>query len=408
MVPYSDCLELVGGQDLASRSHRRRQASCGSLLTLFSFFGSSARSLGGAEDTDVVARKGAARGQGNTQMTQSFPLDPIGAGTSSAQVDSYNAHQASVGTLAAHDSFRHEGFLWSGEDEFLAGTVPFIRQGLEAEQPIMVAVIAPRIELLRAVMGSGADRVRFVDMAVLGRNPAQIIPTWREFVAEHAADGQAVRGIGEPIWPGRRPAEVTECQLYEALLNLAVEPDTPLWLLCPYDVQDLAPDVITEAQRSHPVLFEDQNHRRSTLYGGPRHAATIFESDLPPVQVAGSHRTFGREDLQALRNDVTNHALAAGLSPARSADLALAVHEVTANSVKHGSGKRVLRIWVEHDSLVCEVSDHGRITDPMIGRKTPERDDEKGRGLWMANHLCDLVQVRSGHTSTTIRIHIWL
>ena len=84
------------------------------------------------------------------------------------------------------------------------------------------------------------------------------------------------------------------------------------------------------------------------------------------------------------------------------------MHELATNSLKHGSGEMVLRIWVERDSLVCEVRDHGRITDPMIGRATPAREDERGRGVWMANQLCDLVQVRSGPAGTTIRIHIWL
>jgi two-component sensor histidine kinase len=59
------------------------------------------------------------------------------------------------------------------------------------------------------------------------------------------------------------------------------------------------------------------------------------------------------------------------LTPSRSADLALAVHEVAAKSLKHGSGERVLRIWIESDALVCEVHDYGHITDPMIGRTTP-------------------------------------
>jgi len=280
--------------------------------------------------------------------------------------------------------------------------------GLGAGQPVMVAVIAARIELLRAAMGSDADQVRFVDMAVLGRNPAQIITTWREFVAEHGAKGQPVRGIGEPLWPGRRPAEVIECQLHEALLNVAVGPDTPLWLMCPYDLQALAPDIIAEAARSHPVLHDDQNRRSSTVYGGPGYAARIFEADLPPAPAAAWRRNFGSEDLAALRWDVTNHSRGAGLSAGRSADLALAVHEVAANSLRHGSGNRVLHIWIEHHCLVCEVSDRGRITDLMIGRTTPTWDDEKGRGLWMANQLCDLVQVRSGPARTAVRIHIWL
>ena len=38
-----------------------------------------------------------------------------------------------------HDSYRHEALLYRGDDEFVAGTVPFIREGLQAGQPVMVA-----------------------------------------------------------------------------------------------------------------------------------------------------------------------------------------------------------------------------------------------------------------------------
>jgi anti-sigma regulatory factor (Ser/Thr protein kinase) len=317
-------------------------------------------------------------------------------------------HQRHPGTLTAHDSYRHEAFLWNGEGEFLAGTVPFIREGLKAAQPVMVAVTSPHIDLLRAALGMAADLVRFVDMAELGRNPALIIARWREFVEEEAVSGQPVRGIGEPIWSGRRPAEVAECQLHEALLNIAIEPHTPLWLLCPYDVLALAPDVITGAQRTHPVLVEVENRRGSTLYGGSHQVGTMFEADLPEVDVDASRRKFGRDDLLAVREEVVAHALGAGLSAARSAEIALAVHEVATNSVRHGSGERVFLIWLEKDSLVCEFRDSGRITDPMIGRRTPAWDDEGGRGLWIANQLCDLVQVRSSAAGTTTRISTWI
>ena len=45
----------------------------------------------------------------------------------------------------------------------------------------------------------------------------------------------------------------TECQLHEALLNVAFGASTPLWLLCPYDLEALTADVIDEAWvRSSP------------------------------------------------------------------------------------------------------------------------------------------------------------
>jgi anti-sigma regulatory factor (Ser/Thr protein kinase) len=340
-------------------------------------------------------------------MTQ-LSLDPPRVGASPASTQPGSGRQPAVGVLKAHNYFRHEAFLFRGEDEFLAGTVPFIRDALRAGQTVMVAVISTHLRLLRSAMGSDAGLVHYLDMAKIGHNPARIIPAWRDFVAEHAAEGQPVCGIGEPIWASRRPAEVNECQLHEALLNFAIEPHTPVRLLCPYDVEALTPDIITEAQRTHPVMLESQDHQRSTLYSGWRHVETLFETALPTFEGVASHRAFGRQDLRALREDVTNHALRADLSPARSADLGLGVYEVAANSVKHGSVERVLRVWAEPDSLVCEIHDHGRITDPMIGRTRPARDHEKGRGLWIANHLCDLVQLRSGPGGTTVRVHTWL
>ena len=58
-------------------------------------------------------------------------------------------------------------------------------------------------------------------MAEIGANPACIIPAWRDFVDECAEAGRAIRGIGEPIWADRSPAELVECQRHESLLNLA-------------------------------------------------------------------------------------------------------------------------------------------------------------------------------------------
>jgi hypothetical protein len=36
----------------------------------------------------------------------------------------------------------------------------------------------------------------------------------------------------------------------------------------------------------------------------------------------------------------------------------------------------------------------------------PDPDPESGRGLWLVNQLCDLVQIRSGPSGTTIRVHM--
>ena len=313
-----------------------------------------------------------------------------------------------AGRRRTHDGYRHEAFFWAGDEQFVAGTIPFIREGLEAGQPVMVAVTTARIDVLRDAMNGDAAEVRFVDMARLGANPARIIPAWRQFTDQHP--GRPVRGIGEPIWRGRRLAELAECQMHEALLNMAVDTQTPLWLMCPYDTATLPDDVVAEAYRSHPVVLDIETHRGSTTYGGVHHLGKMFKAELPrtQVQVVVSHRPFGADDFSAVRADVRAHAVCAGMDAERTDDLVLAVHEVAVNSVRHGRGASELRIWEEHHALVCEVRGGGRIVDPMVGRRLPAVGDEFGRGLWMANQLCDLVQVRSGKTGTTVRIHTWL
>jgi anti-sigma regulatory factor (Ser/Thr protein kinase) len=180
--------------------------------------------------------------------------------------------------------------------------------------------------------------------------------------------------------------------------------------MCPYDTATLPDDVVAEAHRSHPVVLDVETHRGSTTYGGSHHLGQMFKANLPKVQVqvVVSHRAFDADDYAAVRADVRAHAASAGLPAERTADLVLGVHEVAVNSVRHGRGASELRIWEEHHALVCEVRGVGRIVNPMEGRLPPGSSDELGHGLWMAHQLCDLVQVRSGKTGTTVRIHSWL
>ena len=80
-----------------------------------------------------------------------------------------------------------------------------------------------------------------------GRISATERSEWRPQL-EAGARGRIAtkRGIGEPISAARAADELVECQRHESLLNLAF-PSAPLWLLCPYDVETLPPDVLDEA-----------------------------------------------------------------------------------------------------------------------------------------------------------------
>ena len=305
------------------------------------------------------------------------------------------------------EAFSHEALLYAGHDEFVEATLPFLRGGLEAEEPMLVVVSAAKIDMLRAALGGDADRVRFGDMDEIGTNPARIIPAWRDFVDTQRA-GRAFRGIGEPIWAGRSAAELAECQRHEALLNLAFA-DSGNWrLLCPYDTTSLRPDVIQEAHRSHPVVVDGDDERPSEIYRDLDEVAAPFDWPLADPPSTAEHLTFAEGDLSGVRAFMRRHAERAGLGPERATDFVLAGNEVATNSLRHGGGHGVLRLWTDTDPdvVICEVSDRGRIEQPLVDRQAPALGKENNRGLWIANQVCELVQIRSFPTGSVVRLHM--
>ncbi len=300
-------------------------------------------------------------------------------------------------------AFRHEALLYAGPEEFVRATAAFVRSGVQAEEPVLVVVGAEKIGWLRDELGCAADHVQFADMAEVGTNPARIIPAWQEFVGARAMDGLAVRGVGEPIWAERSAAELVECQRHESLLNLAFADAPGWWLLCPYDTA-LDPAVLDEARRSHPFVSEHGIATPSAGYVGLA-VAERFGEPLPEPTSPPHEREFETGSLEALRTLVAREARAAGLAPTRVEYLVLAVNELATNSLRHGGGEGMLRIWSDDETLYCEIRDGGRIDDPLAGRARPGPTSEGGRGLWLVNQLCDLVQVRSS-PGNVVRVHM--
>jgi anti-sigma regulatory factor (Ser/Thr protein kinase) len=302
--------------------------------------------------------------------------------------------------------FCHEALFYAGHDEFLHGTAAFIREGLAAGEPALVVVDAEKIALLRGELGAEAEHVQFADMAEVGSNPARIIQAWGDFVAERSDPGRPVRGIGEPVAPDRSPAALVESQRHESLLNLAFAGPPAFWLMCPYDTGALDPEVIDEALRSHPFVCQDGAHSQSSSYGGIATAIAPFRAPLPEPVPRPKEFYFEAASLAALRQYVHLRAIDAGLGSRRTEDLLLAVNEVATNSLRHAEGWGTLRVWEEPHALICEVRDGGTFDEPLAGRERPDPAQIGGFGLWLSNHVCDLVQIRSFPAGSVVRLHM--
>jgi anti-sigma regulatory factor (Ser/Thr protein kinase) len=311
-----------------------------------------------------------------------------------------------MSTLAERGGFSHEALFYAGTRDFVEQIAAFVREGVAAGEPVLVMVRAEKIALLREALGAAdADRVHFADMGAAGRNPGRIISAWTDFAAEHLRDGERARGVGEPIWAGRSDDEMVECQHHEQLLNMAFGDAHGFRLVCPYDTDALPADVIEEARRSHPVLVFGAEPLESSDYRGAE-ATPHATMALPPPRAESQELGFQGTTLDSLRAFVMEHALAAGFTTERAEELVVAVNEAATNSVRHGGGEGALRLWRDGDSVVCEVRDRGRIDQPLVGRRRPERSTTGGHGLWLAHQLCDLVQLRSRRGGTVVRLHM--
>jgi anti-sigma regulatory factor (Ser/Thr protein kinase) len=318
------------------------------------------------------------------------------------------ADSPSEGARSHAPQFEHDTLFYSGEAQFIEGTAPFIEEAVAAGEPVLVAVTPIRLELLKGALGSPGESVQFVDMGMLGSNPARIIPAWRRFLQDNASDGGPVRGVGEPIWAGRSDAEMTECQRHEALLNVAFDQGQAWKLLCPYDVDVLGDDVIRAARESHPFIVQDGVRRISDVYPSAWEGWSPFDGTLPRAPEEAHELGFRWGELGDLRRSVAEAADDAMLAHERTADLVLAVNELASNSIYHGGGYGSLRTWQENNALLCEVSDRGQFADPLVGRIHPTPEQWSGRGLWLANQVCDLVQIRSGAAGSVVRLHMRL
>jgi anti-sigma regulatory factor (Ser/Thr protein kinase) len=239
-------------------------------------------------------------------------------------------------------------------------------------------------------------------MEEIGRNPARIIAALRVFADQHA--GKRIRYLGESLWVGRTMAERRETERHEALLNLAFA-DAQVTMMCPYNAAALPRSAITSARQTHPLVLSGGRQRNSRHYSGLDESSARRTEKLPEPPTR-AHVLEYDGDLHSVRAFVAAMADRARLSAERSTDLVIAASEVAANTLRHTTGGGVIRLWHTAKEMLCQLDDGGHISDPLAGYFRPTGEVPGQQGLWLVNQICDLVEVRTAETGTSIRLHM--
>ncbi len=302
-------------------------------------------------------------------------------------------------TTPASAPFWHAALVYADEREFLAGAVPYLREGLRAGERLLVVTSRPNVEALRQRLGGHEPAIEYADSIAWYSAPGPTLTAYDDYMREHTRNGRRVRILGEPPWREELPLQRQAWQRYEALLNVACRHHRA-HTLCPYDARALDRDILATAQCTHPTLLTPEGTRASEDYvDAADFCARLDEQPLPQPGGPVEQVVFTAADLARVRAFVAETAERAGLPPIQADELVVAVNEITGNAVRHGGGLGRLRAWREDHHLVFEVDDAGTAhPDPLAGyvRRPPDAETTGGYGLWLARQLCDLVEVRHG------------
>ncbi|MFI0999420.1 anti-sigma factor RsbA family regulatory protein [Streptomyces galbus] len=309
------------------------------------------------------------------------------------------------------EGLTHQGLVYGSDEEFLAATVPFCREGLARGEAVLAVTTGTNIGLLRRALDDVSGQVEYADAQDWYQRPGATLGAYHRWVDRRTAGGahRRVRVIGEPVWHGRDALETAEWTRYESAVNVAFA-DCPAWIICPYDTRVLPPAVVADAHRTHPELATDGAAVASDHYADPADADSVWSRPLAPVGAEGEDAvlSFGA-DLTDVRTFVADTATALGLAPHRTPTLVFAVNEVATNAVQHGGGAGRLVLRRCGPRIVADVVSTGPSHAAWyLGYLPPDPRQPRGHGMWAVRHLCDLLEVHTDDGATTVRLHVGL
>jgi anti-sigma regulatory factor (Ser/Thr protein kinase) len=296
---------------------------------------------------------------------------------------------------------QHSAGYHSSATDLLAQLLPLAEDALGRGEALALAVHPDTDTALRAALGPDAEVHTLARPPDAGSGQTAAVapaPELRELtrsgpvsvLAEHQSD---LDGPDGTFW--------TEL---DAAVNVALA-ELPVRLTCFFPEMPLHLCVLDGARENHPHVLVDGELRHNPRHRAPREVLTEHPV-APPLLLGAPDVTvaFQSWQLQEVRRAVRRVAEAAGFTDDRVDDVVLAVNEVATNAVEHGGPAAELHLWATAGGLVCEVHDGGTLADPLPGMASPHPSEPRGRGLWIARQVCDLLHVWSDDRGTHVRV----
>lgn len=305
---------------------------------------------------------------------------------------------------SAHPAARleHAVGYHSSRTHLLGQLVPLARAAADRGEPVALAVAPDTEDALRAELGSDVVLHTLTPPADVGSGQTVALQRGRE-LRELTCGAGPVTALSEHRSELDGPDGGFWTEL-DAAVNVALA-ELPVRMTCFYPEMPLHLCVLDGARENHPLVLAGGELRHNARHRAPREVLAEHPVGAPLLLgVPDVTVVFRSWELQEVRRVVRDVAGAAGFTDDRVDDVVLAVNEVATNAVEHGGPHAELQVWATGGGLVCEVHDAGALDDPLPGMTSPHPSEPRGRGLWIARQVCDLLHVWSDHRGTHVRV----
>jgi anti-sigma regulatory factor (Ser/Thr protein kinase) len=172
-----------------------------------------------------------------------------------------------------------------------------------------------------------------------------------------------------------------------------------------WDERRYPPEVMAHVRAVHPLLFGSRGLIVNTEYCAPIDYLTANAPSAPaaPVDLDLDLLLDSADGLAALRRRLRSWGTDAALGDRDTEDIVIAVDEIATNALEHGQPPARVRGWSTADAVFVRVDDQGRTGIPQTtGYIRPPTTARRGRGVWMARHLADVLTTHHSSTGTTV------
>jgi hypothetical protein len=163
----------------------------------------------------------------------------------------------------------HHALLYGDGHEFVDAAMPFVTDGVERSEPVLVVTGKGNLKSLRRGLGRVAGDVQFADSGGWYSSPAAALEGFRNFALDSIdAGAQWVRILGEPVWQGRSAKDVKTWTAFEALFNY-VFGGLPMSALCSYDTRTIDRAIVDNACVTHTHTLTAAGLEKSAAFADP-------------------------------------------------------------------------------------------------------------------------------------------